>query len=92
MITKLILTIGFFTIYLLCTYTAWYLTEKRMIEPFDYLDKYPFKCKKCFSFWLLLFVYISVAYIISSWWFAILGVILTIMNALADIYTDKQRY
>ena len=92
MITKIILTILFFTIYLLCTYTAWYLTEKRTIEPFDSLDKYPFKCKKCFSFWLMLFSYISVGYLISSWWFAILGAILTIMNALADIYTEKQRY
>ena len=92
MITRLILTIGFFTIYLLCTYTAWYLTEKRTIEPFSYLDRYPFKCKKCFSFWLLLFSYISVGYIIGSLWFAILGAILTIMNALADIYTDKKRY
>lgn len=91
MITKIILTVLFFTVYLFSTWIPWYITEKKGVEPWSFFDRFPYKCRKCFTMWLLLISYITVAYIIGSWWFAILGLILTAMNTIADIYTENQR-
>lgn len=79
MLFEIILTISIFFI---SKYIIYRVTEKGMPE---WLNYQPYICRKCFTFWSLLFLYINI-FIVSnytSWYILIVGILLTILDTIA---------
>lgn len=83
MIVQLILTI---IIFLLTKYVAYIITSKGLPIFLDYM---PYTCYKCLGFWLLLFIYINSYIIFETTYMSILGVILTILDVIAQTVDEK---
>lgn len=77
MILQLILTIFiFFTI----KYLIFKITEKGLPA---FINYQPYSCYKCCSFWVLLFIYINSIITLQLWYMGIIGIIITILDAVA---------
>lgn len=81
----------FFAIYLITLWGTYFFTEHFYPKPFGLFDFYPFICRKCLTTWSMAIAYISVAIIIQSLTFGILGVILSAFNGYAMHVTEKER-
>lgn len=92
MIENIILVGVFWAMYFTILTAIWWLKEVKAYQPrpFSILDQPPFDCRYCLTTWSMLASYISIAVIISNFWFGFCGVILSIGEALALKYKMKQ--
>lgn len=87
----MILTIIVFWVTLFVGFGIGYLVPEKLVVPFGLFDVYPWKCRKCMTHWTLTALYASVAIIIGSWVFFVVGEIVTIAQSYCFHYTDKER-
>lgn len=85
-----LLVLSFWFIYFTITWLAYYISEK-CVKAFNYFDIIPFSCRKCLSTWGLGASYLSMSIIISNWIYFAFGLLITILNAVAMIYTEKEK-
>lgn len=72
-------------------YIVYYITER--IIPFPaWLDYRPYVCSKCLGFWLPLGVYLSIFYITGNIMVPALGITLTVLDTIAKIIDEKNKY
>ena len=92
MIHNVILVGAFWAMYFIILTVVWWLKEVKAYQPrpFSILDQPPFDCRYCLTTWSMLASYISIAVIISNFWFGFCGVLLSIGEALALKYKMKQ--
>lgn len=50
-------------------------TKYRLADKFDWLDFQPFNCRKCFTTWMIIIMNITIACLLSSVCYAIIGVV-----------------
>ncbi|NDW10677.1 hypothetical protein [Dysgonomonas sp. 520] len=73
---------------------AWLLTENigtRIADLHPILDRKPFNCKPCTTFWLTLLGQSIIAYIIGSWLWLALGVVTAFVIFFNINYQDKKQ-
>lgn len=56
-----------------------------------WLDYKPFNCEKCFSFWSLIATYLAVGLVFKLWVTLIVGIVLSILNAIAMYIDDRNK-
>lgn len=66
-----------------------YLISKWVEHVPQWLNYRPFNCETCASFWTNLFAFLVLGISTKMWWFMGLGLILTILNAVAQWYDQK---
>lgn len=72
-------------------YIVYYITER--IIPFPaWLDYKPYTCSKCLGFWLQAGVYLSIFYIVGNILVPALGITLTVLDTIAKIIDEKNKY
>lgn len=87
---KILIIIGFWVVYLLGLFIGWYVPE-RLVKPWGMFDMFPFKCRKCMTFWSLLALFSTYALITSSWWVVLGGVIMIVLTTIALYIDEKSR-
>lgn len=86
MILQVIIT---FIVFFLTAFVSWLTTEKWTMP--HWLQYRPFSCRICQNFWLNVFAYVGI-YIIYQWKITlILGLILTVLNTIAQKVDQKQK-
>lgn len=86
MILQVIIT---FIVFFLTAFVSWLTTEKWTMPSF--LQYRPWVCRICQNFWLNVFAYVGI-YIIYQWKITlILGLILTVLNTIAQKVDQKQK-
>lgn len=92
MIHNIILVGAFWAMYFVILTAIWWLKEVKAYQPrpFSILDQPPFDCRYCLTTWSMLASYVSIAVIISNFWFGFCGVLLSIGEGLALKYKKKQ--
>lgn len=86
MILQVIIT---FIVFFLTAFVSWLTTEKWTMP--HWLQYRPFSCRICQNFWLNVFAYVGI-YIIYQWKITlILGLILTVLNTIAQKIDQKQK-
>lgn len=76
-------------IFLAVSYAAWYVTEKDKVP--IYLDYKPFQCRLCLTTWALAAIYIALGVSFHLWILLIVGLIVTVLNAIALIINQKEK-
>lgn len=76
-------------IFLAVSYAAWYVTEKDKVP--IYLDYKPFQCRLCLTTWSLAAIYIALGVSFHLWILLIVGLIITVLNAIALIINQKEK-
>jgi len=74
-------------IFLAVSYAAWYVTEKNKVP--SYLDYRPFSCRLCLTTWSMAAVYIAIGVSFEWWVLLIVGLIVTVLNAIAMFVHQK---
>lgn len=88
--TNLFLIFTFVAIYFVCDIIG-YLTEKAT-RPWNYFDRYPFKCRKCCAVWTKIFAYICFNYLLAwNWFIFTLSVLAVIADIVFYTYTEYER-
>lgn len=87
----MIITIIAFWVILFIGLAIGYIVSEKLVVTFGLFDVYPWKCRRCMTHWTLTALYASVAIIIGSWIFFVLGEIVTIAQTYCFYYTDKER-
>lgn len=78
-------------LFFMIKYIVYFVTER--IIPFPaWLDYKPYTCSKCLGFWLPLGVYLSIFYIVGNIMVPALGIILTVLDTIAKIIDEKNKY
>lgn len=92
MIHNIIIIAGFWILYVTILTAIYYIKEVKMWQPKPYgvLDQPPFDCRYCLTTWSMLASYVSIAVIISNFWFGFCGVLLSIGEGIALKYKMKQ--
>lgn len=86
MILQVIIT---FIVFFLTAFVSWLTTEKWTMP--HWLQYRPWVCRICQNFWLNVFAYVGI-YIIYQWKITlILGLILTVLNTIAQKVDQKQK-
>lgn len=86
MILQILVT---FIIFFLTAFVSWLTTEKWTMP--HWLQYQPFSCRICQNFWLNVFAYVGI-YLIYGWKITlILGLILTVLNTIAQKVDQKQK-
>ena len=76
-------------LFLAVNYAAWYITEKDKVP--IYLDYKPFQCRLCLTTWALAAIYIALGVSFHLWILLIVGLIITVLNAIALIINQKEK-
>lgn len=74
-------------IFLAVSYAAWYITEKDKVP--SYLNYKPFQCRLCLTTWSLAAIYIALGISFHLWILLIVGLIITVLNAIAMFVHQK---
>ena len=78
-----------FILFFLTSFISWLTTEKWTMPSF--LQYRPFSCRICQNFWLNVFAYTGI-YLAFGWKITlILGLILTVLNTIAQKVDQRQR-
>lgn len=86
MILQILVT---FIVFFLTAFISWLTTEKWTMPAF--LQYPPFSCRVCQNFWLNVFTYVGI-YIVFGWKITlILGLILTVLNTIAQKVDQKNK-
>lgn len=76
-------------IYVFLLFSGFVLTEtKWRLSRFEFLNFYPFKCRKCLTFWLIAF-FAAIMLVCGQTYIAILEFIFAVMTAIAMVAQEK---
>ena len=89
MFIEMLQVILIFVLFIPIRYLAWKVTEEWGLP--EWLQYKPWNCKLCFTFWSLLFSYLTVGLIFNLYITLIGGIALAIMNALAMWIDQKNK-
>lgn len=89
MFIQILQVILIFAMFILIRWFAWKVTEVWGLP--EWLQYKPWNCKLCFTFWSLLFFYLTVGLIFNLYITLIGGIALAIMNALAMWLDQKNK-
>lgn len=89
MINEILQVVLVFALFIVTTYFTYKLTEEWGLP--KWLDYKPFICNKCFTFWSLLAIYLSIGLIFKLYITLIVGLILSVANAIAMHINEKKR-
>lgn len=76
-------------LFLVVKYLAYYITEVWGLP--EWLNYKPWNCKLCLTFWSLLATYLTVGFAWELWLTLSVGVLLTILNAIAMWVDQKNK-
>lgn len=78
--------VGIFFGWLLTENNRWSLTR---ISPF--FDRKPFNCRPCLTFHLLWIMYVLVAFVTGTFWFAVVGLLLSLFVFVGLYFSDRSK-
>ena len=91
MVNILLLTTVSVVIYIFLLFSGFVLTEtKWRLSKYEFLNIYPFKCRKCLTFWLISF-FAAIMLVCGQTYIAILEFIFAVLTAIAMYAEEKMQ-
>lgn len=78
-------------VFLVTKYFVYWFTEKLTDFP-KWLEYKPYYCGRCLGFWLPMGIFCSIWYVFNVPIIGILGIVLTILDTIAKIIDEKNKY
>lgn len=80
----------FITIYCIGFIFGYFISEK-WTRPFGFFDTYPWMCRKCCTFWIMVFLYTFATLIMNNWWLFGFGMVISIAQAICFIISEREK-